>query len=142
MVYRSVNISLYAYFSHYYHLAYCRRICCGPVDVASMSGALISGAHENMPERVVDDRAVVVLCFTSSQVVYVNAIACLKTTNKICHTPDTEETRPEDSPVYRQSGSGYRTAHLIFTSTLHSTEDTTAMRWTQCADAQNQLQRW
>ena len=26
-----------------------RRRCCGPVDVASVSGALVSGAHENMP---------------------------------------------------------------------------------------------
>ena len=57
-----------------------------------MSGALVSGAHENMPQRVVDDRGVVFLFFTSSQVVCVNATACLKTTNKIPHTPDTEET--------------------------------------------------
>ena len=57
VVYRSVNISvcisfhiifssvrLYALFS-----PHCRRRCCGFVDVASMSGALVSGAHENMP---------------------------------------------------------------------------------------------
>ena len=109
-------------FSHYYYIVYdhtscflpthCCRRCCGPVDVASMSGALVSGAHENMPERVVDDRSVVFLSFTSSQVVYVNATACLKTTSKIPHIPDTEDTRPEDCSVNRRSGTGYRAAHF------------------------------
>ena len=28
---------------------HCRRRCCGPVDIASMSGALVSGARKNMP---------------------------------------------------------------------------------------------
>ena len=60
MVYRSVNIPvctvltfhividysvrLYVLFS-----SHCRRRRCSPVDVASMSGALVSGDHENMP---------------------------------------------------------------------------------------------
>ena len=38
------SVRLYVLFS-----PHCRRRCCGPVDVASMSGALVSGAHENMP---------------------------------------------------------------------------------------------
>ena len=38
------SVRLYALFS-----PHCRRRRCGPVDVASMSGALIGGAHENMP---------------------------------------------------------------------------------------------
>ena len=38
------SVRLYALFS-----PHCRRRCCGPVDVASMSGALVSGANENMP---------------------------------------------------------------------------------------------
>ena len=92
------------------------------VDVASMSGALVSGADENMPYRVVDDRWVVFLSFIWSQVVHVNTTVCLKTRNKIPHTPDdTEETRPERCSVYRRSGKGYRAAHLIFTTALHST---------------------
>ena len=78
-----------------------------------LSGALVSGAHENMPYRVVGARVVMFLSFTSSQVVYINATACLKTTNIIRHTPDTEDTRPEDSSVYRRSKTGYRAAHFI-----------------------------
>ena len=38
------SVRLYVLFS-----PHCRQLCCGPVDVASMSGALVSGAHENMP---------------------------------------------------------------------------------------------
>ena len=55
MVYHSVNMSVCISFSHYYveynytSCFFCRRRCCGPVDVASMYGALVSGAHENMP---------------------------------------------------------------------------------------------
>ena len=41
---RLYSVRLYALFS-----PHCRRRCCGLVDVASMSGALVSGAHENMP---------------------------------------------------------------------------------------------
>ena len=51
---------------------HCRRRCRDPGDVASVSRALISGAHENMPLRVVDDRVAVFLSFTSSQVVNAN----------------------------------------------------------------------
>ena len=40
----SSSVRLYALFS-----PSCRRRCCGPVDVASVSGALASGAHGNMP---------------------------------------------------------------------------------------------
>ena len=53
--------------------------------------------------------------------IYVNATACLKTTNTFPHTPDTEETRPEDCSVYRRSETGYRAAHFIFTTAPHST---------------------
>ena len=59
MVYRSVNIPVCTYSSHFcldysvrlYVLfsPHCRRRCCGPVDVASVFGALVSGAHGNMP---------------------------------------------------------------------------------------------
>ena len=58
MVYRSGKISVCTFFdiilvfsARLYVLfpPYCRRRCCGPVDVASMSGALVSGSHENMP---------------------------------------------------------------------------------------------
>ena len=38
------SVRLYVLFS-----PHCRRRCCSPVDVASMSGALVSGVHENMP---------------------------------------------------------------------------------------------
>ena len=38
------SVRLYVLFS-----PHCRRRCCGSVDVASMSGALVSGAHETMP---------------------------------------------------------------------------------------------
>ena len=34
------SVRLYVLFS-----PHCRQRCCGPVDVASMSGALVSGAH-------------------------------------------------------------------------------------------------
>ena len=37
------SVQLYVLFS-----PHCRRRCCGPDDVASMSGALVSGAHEKM----------------------------------------------------------------------------------------------
>ena len=57
MVYRVVNISVCTSFEHFYYLVYdytpcflpTSRRCCGPVDVAFMSGARVSGAHENMP---------------------------------------------------------------------------------------------
>ena len=38
------SVRLYVLFS-----PHCRRRCCGPVDAASMSGALVSDAYENMP---------------------------------------------------------------------------------------------
>ena len=64
MVYRSVNITVCTSFSHCYCLVVYDYTPCflptvvedGPVDVASMSGALVSGAHKNMSKRVVDDR--------------------------------------------------------------------------------------
>ena len=61
MVYRSVDISVCTSFPHYYYsldysvrlhvlfFPHCRRRCCGPVDIASMPGALVSGARENIP---------------------------------------------------------------------------------------------
>ena len=46
----------------------------------------------------------VYLCVeTINKYIYANATACLKTTNKIPHTPGAEETRPEDCSVYRRS---------------------------------------
>ena len=79
------SVPLHALFS-----PHCRRICFGPLDVASMSGALFSGAHELMLYRVVDDRQMAFVSLTSSQVVSFEPTAFLKTTNNIPHTPDAE----------------------------------------------------
>ena len=62
MVYRSVNISRYVCTSFSIYILCSVRVYalffphttvleefCGPVDVASMPGALAGGAHENMP---------------------------------------------------------------------------------------------
>ena len=47
MIIRLYSVGSYVLFS-----PNCRRRFCGPVDVASMSGALVSGAHENVPSNV------------------------------------------------------------------------------------------
>ena len=85
LAYLSVHLSTLLSSVRLYALFYphCRRRCCGPLGVAFMSAALVSGAHEKMPKSVVDYRWVVFLSFTSSQVVYVNATACLRTTSNI-----------------------------------------------------------